>query len=63
MNKVKIVKLIEVTCPKGSGTKKDPKRFIKQYWTLNGKKIFEKDDYLDDTILHASSKVKSHEIK
>lgn len=63
MKKVKIIKLIEVTCLKGDGTEKSPKRFIKQYWTLNGKKIFEKDDYLDDTISRASSKAKSYEIK
>lgn len=63
MNKVKIIKLIEVTCSKGAGTKKDPKRFVKQYWTFKGKKLFEKDDYFDDTISRASSKAKSYEIK
>ena len=63
MNKAKIIKLIEVTCSKGSGTKKDPKRFIKQYWTFKGKKLFEKDDYFDDVISRKNECELEYEVK
>ncbi len=47
IDEIKLKKIICVKCIKGDGTKKNPTRFVYQYWTLNGKFLVECDDYLD----------------
>lgn len=42
---VEIKPLIEIVFRRGSGEEKDPVRFVKQYWDLNGNLLFEKDEY------------------
>lgn len=46
----KIVKLIRTAAPMGAGTETDPVRRVYQYWSLDGKLLFTKDDYLNGKI-------------
>lgn len=43
IDEVKVVKVIHVKCARGSGTEKDPVRFIDQYWDLKGNLLAERD--------------------
>lgn len=43
MIKAKLVKLIYTEVTKGDGTKENPTCRVKQYWTLDGKLLFEED--------------------
>ena len=54
----KLIHLIETTETHGDGTKTDPVRTAKSYWTLDGELLFQRDPYLGD-IVSASSKVNS----
>ncbi len=59
MERVRVIKVIETISKKGNGTKKDPVRYIVQYWSLKGKLIAEhdtiEDGYFDSTMFSASS--------
>ena len=54
----KIVSLIETTEVHGDGSKSNPVRTVKSYWTPNGELLFQKDNYLGE-IDRASSNVNS----
>lgn len=43
LDDIKIVNVIEVLLERGLGTEKDPSRWVKQYWDLDGNFMFEKD--------------------
>lgn len=43
MIKAKLVELTYAEVTKGNGTKENPIRMVKQYWTLDGKLLFEED--------------------
>jgi hypothetical protein len=59
MEKARVIKVIETVSKKGNGTKKDPVRYVIQYWDLNGKLLSTHDTinegYFDETMLSASS--------
>lgn len=41
----KVIQVIESTTLIGAGTEDDPCRLITQYWSLDGKKLAERDPY------------------
>jgi hypothetical protein len=41
--KAKLITLVYVEFTRGDGTKENPIRTVKQYWTTDGKLIFEDD--------------------
>lgn len=43
VNVVKEIKLIYIEVQKGDGTDENPIRIAKQYWTLDGRFLFEED--------------------
>ena len=43
MINAKLVELIYTEVTKGDGTKENPTHIVKQYWTLDGKLLFEED--------------------
>ena len=45
--KVKLIEVIEVIAVKGTGMPNDPIRNVVQYWTVDGKKIGEKENIQD----------------
>ncbi|WP_295238264.1 hypothetical protein [Veillonella sp.] len=47
---VKAMVVIETKSTKGNGTKEDPVRVIKQYWSLNGELLAEKDTLVSKSI-------------
>lgn len=49
IDEVKVVKVIHVKCARGSGTEKDPVRFIDQYWDLKGNFLLERSLKNDNT--------------
>lgn len=57
----RIVALIETTEVHGDGSKSNPVRTVKSYWTPKGELLFQKDDYLGE-IDSASSNVSSESI-
>lgn len=57
----RIVALIETTEVHGDGSKPNPVRTVKSYWTPKGELLFQKDDYLGE-IDSASSNVSSESI-
>lgn len=57
----RIVALIETTEVHGDGSKSNPVRTVKSYWTSKGELLFQKDDYLGE-IDSASSNVSSESI-
>ena len=44
----KIVHLIQTVAPMGSGTEDDPVRLVRQFWTLDGKPVFQLDYHFGD---------------
>lgn len=61
MENVKLIQVIETVSVKGSGSPGDPVRLMKQYWSLDGKKLAETDPYLGE-ISEAASKASSDSI-
>lgn len=57
----RIVALIETTEVHGDGSKSNPVRTVKSYWTPKGELLFQKDDYLGE-IDSASSNASSESI-
>jgi hypothetical protein len=47
VRKVKLIEVIEVIAVKGTGMPNDPIRNVVQYWTVDGKKIGEKENIQD----------------
>lgn len=43
-DKVDIEKIIVVTLLRGAGTPDDPVRYVRQYWDMNSKYLFEIDE-------------------
>lgn len=59
-DEAKVIKVIVTKSIKGAGIdEKDPVRFIYQYWSLKGKLLAERDDYLESINSLSSSEVKS----
>lgn len=44
----KVVQLIQTVAPMGSGTEDDPVRLVSQFWTLDGKPLFQLDYHFED---------------
>ena len=53
----KVIRVVETISIKGSGTEKDPVRYIYQYWDFKGNLLASKDVYEINS--SASSEVKS----
>ena len=47
MEGCKVVQIIEATSCRGEGTPTNPHRRIVQYWTFDGKLLFEFDNWVD----------------
>lgn len=43
IRRVDVVELIAVTASDGKGTDEDPHRFIREYWDMNGRRLFVED--------------------
>lgn len=54
----KVISIIRTTEVHGDGSKSNPVRTVRSYWTLNGKLLFQEDSYLGG-IDRASSNVNS----
>ena len=48
----KVIQVIETFEMRGTGTEKDVMRQVYQLWTLDGKLIFEKDDFAKEEQKH-----------
>lgn len=42
-NSAKVISVIKTTSTRGKGTSADPGRIVTQYWTFDGKLLFELD--------------------
>lgn len=59
----KVVQVIEIREVRGSGATNDPVRVATSYWSLDGKKLAERDPVHAGSIVNACSNVKSESIK
>lgn len=50
MANAKIVVLIETTSLRGIGKKEDPSREVKEWWTLDGKLVVERDEWYEEEL-------------
>lgn len=53
----KVIRVIETTAKRGSGTEKDPVRMVTQYWDLEGKLLAESDMEHDAVLLKHEEKI------
>lgn len=54
----RVISVIETKAVRGRGTSDDPVREVTEYWSLDGEKLAERDDYLR-SMLSASSNASS----
>jgi hypothetical protein len=47
---VKVIRVIEVVAIRGAGVEGDPVREVRQYWSLDGVMLAEKDKGIPDTV-------------
>lgn len=59
----KVIRVIEIREVRGSGATNDPVRVATSYWSLDGKKLAERDRDHAGSIVNACSNVKSESIK
>lgn len=59
----KVIRVIEIREVRGSGANNDPVRVATSYWSLDGKKLAERDPDHAGSIVNACSNVKSESIK
>lgn len=50
LDRVSIEKVIVTTLLRGEGTEEDPCRHVPQYWNMEGKFLFEIDEYIDQSL-------------
>lgn len=59
----KVIRVIEIREVRGVGTTNNPVRVATSYWSLDGKKLAERDCDYAGSIVNACSNVKSESIK
>lgn len=59
----KVIRVIEIREVRGVGTNDDPVRVATSYWSLDGKKLAERDPDHAGSIANACSKAKSDSMK
>ena len=59
----KVIQVIEIREVRGAGTTNDPVRVATSYWSLDGKKLAERDPDHAGSIANACSKAKSDSMK
>lgn len=59
----KVIRVIEIREVRGSGATNDPVRVATSYWSLDGKKLAERDPNHAGSIANACSKAKSDSMK
>lgn len=47
VDSAKLISVIETKSARGSGTEDQPSRIVTEYWSLDGKKLAERDPYLE----------------
>lgn len=59
----KVIQVVEIREVRGAGTNDDPVRVATSYWSLDGKKLAERDPDHAGSIANACSKAKSDSMK
>ena len=50
MQKIKVIQVIKAVVSRGAGTEADPARWVVQYWSLEGKLLWEDDPVANEQL-------------